>query len=122
MREVYVTAIKDYLLKSQDYQQLKFIREPKEVVMENFRRISMETEHYLPEDKINVELWSLFLGRRARGVYDDRPGASSKVGSIYGPLIENSFETFAEKVKVVKKLILASASGGQKNGLDTSRI
>ena len=41
--EVYVTAIKDYLLKSQDYQQLKFIREPKESSWKGFRRISMET-------------------------------------------------------------------------------
>lgn len=96
--EVYVTAIKDYLLKSQDYQQLKFIREPKESSWKGFRRISMETEHYLPRDKINVtEFWSLLFRPNGQGAFMMIGRAPSSKWSIYGPLIENSFETFAEK-------------------------
>lgn len=95
--EVYVTAIKDYLLKSKDYQQLKFIREPKESSWKGFRRISMETEHYLPRDKINVtEFWSLLFRPSGQGAFMMIGRAPSSKWPVYGPLIENSFETFEE--------------------------
>jgi len=96
--EVYTTAIKDYLSKSKDYQQLKFIREPKENSWKGFRRISMETEHYLPKDKINViEFWSLLFRQNGQGAFMMIGRAPSSKWSTYGPLIENSFETFVEQ-------------------------
>ena len=96
--QVYTSAIKDYLSQSKNYQQLKFIREPKEVKWKNFRRISMEIEHYLPEDKINVsEFWSLLFRPTGQGAFMMIGRAPSSKWSIYGPLIENSFETFAER-------------------------
>ena len=96
--EVYVTAIKDYLSQSKNYQQLKFIREPKESSWKSFRRISMEIEHYLPEDKINVsEFWSLLFRQNGQGAFMMIGRAPASKWPTYGPLIENSFETFAEK-------------------------
>jgi hypothetical protein len=96
--EVYTTAIKDYLSKSKDYQQLKFIREPKESQWKGFRRISMETQHYLPKDKINVnEFWSLLFRQNGQGAFMMIGRAPSSKWQAYGPLIENSFETFMEQ-------------------------
>ena len=95
--EVYVTAIKDYLSQSKNYQQLKFIREPKESSWKSFRRISMEIEHYLPEDKINVsEFWSLLFRQNGQGAFMMIGRAPASKWPTYGPLIENSFETFGE--------------------------
>ena len=95
--EVYVTAIKDYLSQSKNYQQLKFIREPKESSRKGFRRISMEIEHYLEPDKINVtEFWSLLFRQNGQGAFMMIGRAPSSKWPTYGPLIENSFETFAE--------------------------
>lgn len=96
--EVYTTAIKDYLSKSKDYQQLKFIREPKESQWKGFRRISMETEHYLPKDKINVtEFWSLLFRQNGQGAFMMIGRAPSSKWAVFGPLIESSFETFVEQ-------------------------
>lgn len=96
--EVYTTAIKDYLSKSKDYQQLKFIREPKEDAWKGFRRISMEIDHYLESDKINVsEFWSLLFRPNGQGAFMMIGRAPTSKWPVYGPLIENSFETFEEK-------------------------
>lgn len=94
----YTAAIKDYLSKSKDYQQLKFIREPKEDAWKGFRRISMEIDHYLESDKINVtEFWSLLFRPDGQGAFMMIGRAPTSKWPIYGPLIENSFETFEEK-------------------------
>jgi len=96
--EVYTTAIKDYLSQSKNYQQLKFIREPKESPWKGFRRISMEIEHYLESDKINVtEFWSLLFRQNGQGAFMMIGRAPTSKWTIYGPLIENSFETFGEQ-------------------------
>ncbi len=95
--QVYTTAIKDYLSQSKNYQQLKFIREPKESSWKSFRRISMEIEHYLESDKINVtEFWSLLFRPNGQGAFMMIGRAPTSKWTVYGPLIENSFETFEE--------------------------
>ena len=95
--QVYTTAIKDYLSQSKNYQQLKFIREPKESSWKSFRRISMEIEHYLESDKINVtEFWSLLFRQNGQGAFMMIGRAPTSKWTVYGPLIENSFETFEE--------------------------